>query len=231
MKPTAFVLVALHASSPPRGRRDLLDELASRLAFMAGCPEALVHEIIDDRQLGIDHARGTMQIDALVEITHADWTAGTFANRLTAQRAEARELLRSASLCFVTCSKNLVVPVDATEAPRLAKRMSLITRARAIDHARFTEEWTGKHARDVPSLPGIAGYSQNIVIVRYGGDLAEAGRDHVPVDGIVELWFADAEAIVAAFASPQAAITQGHARTFLDTITTYLVETRKVAAA
>jgi hypothetical protein len=50
------------------------------------------------------------------------------------------------------------------------------------------------------------------------------GYDDLPIDGIVELWFADTAAIDAAFASVRGKETMAHAETFIGEITTFLVE-------
>ena len=54
--------------------------------------------------------------------------------------------------------------------------------------------------------------------------------DHaeLPIDGIVELWFADAETLDAAFASPAGQVTMAHAMTFLSEITAFLVTERRI---
>lgn len=229
MEPVIFALVALRARAPAE-RGKLIDDLARRLAEIAGADGCLVHDVIDDRQLGIHHARGAMRLDAFIEITPDSRSNRAAIERLRRRRSELEPAATYASFNFVSCLKNVVLPV-ANNAEALTKRMSLITRLPGLSEARFVEEWTGRHAREVPALPRIAGYSQDIVAKRYDHLMHEADEKEVPVDGIVELWFPDADAIVAAFTSPQAEITQGHARTFLETITTFLVETRTVPAA
>jgi hypothetical protein len=47
----------------------------------------------------------------------------------------------------------------------------------------------------------------------------------MPIDGIVELWFDDAESINNAFGSAIGKETMAHAATFIGEITTFLVET------
>ena len=44
------------------------------------------------------------------------------------------------------------------------------------------------------------------------------------IDGIVELWFETTDTLNAAFSSPQGVETMQHATTFIDEITTFLVE-------
>jgi len=55
------------------------------------------------------------------------------------------------------------------------------------------------------------------------------GHEELPLDGIVELWFADADAIDEAFGSPVGRDTMAHAQSFIGEITTYLVEPVVVA--
>lgn len=47
----------------------------------------------------------------------------------------------------------------------------------------------------------------------------------LPIDGVVELWFEDTEALNRAFASPQGVQAMKHAESFIDEITTFMVET------
>jgi hypothetical protein len=51
----------------------------------------------------------------------------------------------------------------------------------------------------------------------------------LPIDGIVELWFENTETLNSAFASPQGVKTMQHATTFIDEITTFLVDPFVVA--
>lgn len=187
------------------------------------------HHVVDDSQLGIDHARGGWHIDGFSEIVFDSREAmdEAFASAEFAPTA-ADVGNYTDGIQLVVCRKNEVIPFDEDTDRPFVKRMSIITRHKDIDAARFVDEWTGKHARDVPGLPHIMGYTQNIVVDRYRTMTERGTRRDVPVDGIVELWFPSAEAIVEAFSSPQAEITQGHAKTFLDTITTFLVQSRRL---
>lgn len=187
------------------------------------------HHVIDDTQLGIDHVRGGWRVDGFSEIVFDSREAMDEAFASAAFVRTASDIGNYAeSIQLVVCRKNKVIPFDEGTDKPFVKRMSILTRHKDIDENRFVDEWTGKHARDVPSLPHIMGYTQNIVVDRYRNMTEQATRRDVPVDGIVELWFPSAEAIVEAFSSPQAEITQGHAKAFLDTITTFLVQSRRL---
>ena len=50
----------------------------------------------------------------------------------------------------------------------------------------------------------------------------------LPIDGVVELWFEDTEVLNRAFASPQGMQAMKHAASFIDEITTFMVETHVV---
>lgn len=50
----------------------------------------------------------------------------------------------------------------------------------------------------------------------------------MPVDGIVKFWFRDKETAAELYASDIVNRTQEHAKAFLDTITPFFVETRRI---
>ena len=70
----------------------------------------------------------------------------------------------------------------------------------------------------------IKGYTQNLVIDRNLGRGKPATYDQLPVDGSVELWFADVESLDAAFASDAGRTLITHASEFISEISTFLVE-------
>jgi hypothetical protein len=76
----------------------------------------------------------------------------------------------------------------------------------------------------VPSLPHLLGYNQNLVLAQN----PRPGSIATEIDGVVELWFPDVNSIAAAFSSPAAEVSQGHANAFLETITTFLVEPHRI---
>ena len=73
-------------------------------------------------------------------------------------------------------------------------------------------------------LPGILGYRQNRILSREWPKGHGVSHEVWPVDGVVELWFADTAALDAAFASPAGQAAMAHANTFIEEITTFLVE-------
>jgi hypothetical protein len=73
-------------------------------------------------------------------------------------------------------------------------------------------------------MPGVSGYRQNVVTQREAVKGQPCGYDNLPIDGIVELWFASTEALEEAFASPAGRKTMAHARSFIAEITAFLVK-------
>jgi uncharacterized protein (TIGR02118 family) len=105
--------------------------------------------------------------------------------------------------------------------------MAILTRAPGVDAAAFRRAWCDAHAPLVARLPGLAGYTQNVVVDRAAAG-GPAGYEAVPVDGVAELWFRDAEALRAAFASDTAREAEAHARAFIGTVTAWRVEVHAV---
>lgn len=106
--------------------------------------------------------------------------------------------------------------------------MSFLRRRPDVDEATFEREWRIEHARLVKLMPGVEGYRQNLIVERQVVKGTPCGYDELPIDGIVELWFSDTDSLNVAFASPQGVETMAHAKTFIDEITTFLVETRRI---
>jgi uncharacterized protein (TIGR02118 family) len=122
----------------------------------------------------------------------------------------------------VTALQNIVIP-EATGEPTI-KRMSTLKRRPDISLARFKSEWFELHATLVKRIPGVKGYNQNLVIARTRADGTPATYDELPIDGFVELWFADKRSLEAAFATGSAKTLMTHALEFIGEISTFLVE-------
>ena len=105
--------------------------------------------------------------------------------------------------------------------------MSVIKRLPTLSEGDFRREWR-IHGDLVRKMPGVSAYRQNVVVVREREKGTPCNYDTLPIDGIVELWFKDAEALQAAFASPAGKTTMAHAKTFLGDITAFLVAERRV---
>ena len=201
--------------------REVHGPLAARLPGLRRYTQNLV---TDRSQLAIDHARGGWDLDGISQLTFDDRAAMDAAATSPEMAPVGPDNDRFAVLRGILVTQpNPVVPV--AEGP-LVKRMSLLRRRPDIDAGRFREEWFGFHAEAVRRFPGLAGYTQNLVIARQAGGTTDDAA--LPVDGVVEMWFRDVEDLKAAFASPAAEVSQRHAKDFIAEITTFLVEPHAV---
>ncbi|SHK05029.1 conserved hypothetical protein [Roseomonas rosea] len=201
--------------------REVHGPLAARLPGLRRYEQNLV---TDRSQLAIDHARGGWELDGISQLSFDDLAAMDTAAASPAMAPIGPDNDRFAVLRGVLVARpNPVVPV--AEGP-LIKRMSLLRRRPDVSAERFREEWFGFHAKAVGKFPGLAGYTQNLVVARQAG--AETGYDALPVDGVVEMWFRSVEDLQAAFSSPAAEVSQHHALDFIAEITTFLVEVHRV---
>jgi uncharacterized protein (TIGR02118 family) len=162
--------------------------------------------ITDRKQLGIDYVRSNFDFAGIGEY----W----FDNP-----SEEPAISGSPS---VTALQNIVIP-EATGEPTI-KRMSTLKRRPDVSIARFKSEWFELHATLVKRIPGVKGYNQNLVIARTRADGTPASYDELPIDGFVELWFADKHSLEAAFATGSAKTLMTHALEFIGEISTFLVE-------
>ncbi|MEW6640846.1 MAG: EthD domain-containing protein [Pseudomonadota bacterium] len=101
----------------------------------------------------------------------------------------------------------------------MIKRISILTRKDGIDDAEFDRRWLVQHAAIVRQVPGVAGYVQNRVTPGGGG---------ATVDGVAELWFADAATMDRVLASSDWQKVVADAREFVAGVTSLAVEEHKV---
>ncbi len=195
--------------------------LAARIPGLAAYWQNAVTERL---QRGIDFARGPWEIDGISQLTLADAGPRAFADGEVAAALVADEQHFLGGLHIVGAE---VVEVIAPPPVPLLKRMSLLRRRDDLSDADFRREWQ-VHAELVRGMPGVAGYRQNVVTARERVKGQPCGYDELPIDGIVELWFADAATLEAAFGSPQGQRTMAHAKTFLAEITAFAVEEHRV---
>ncbi|MCC5988578.1 MAG: EthD family reductase [Pararhodobacter sp.] len=99
----------------------------------------------------------------------------------------------------------------------MLKRMTLLHRRDGMSRAAFDSHWRGSHAEIAARLPGVRGYVQNPV-------QSSLREDVHALDGIVELWFDDAAAMSAAYASPVADELRADEPAFLSGITILSVD-------
>lgn len=187
------------------------------------------HLVVDKEQFGIDHARGPWDLDGMSELHFDDLDAMMTAVATPAFGAAHKdEADFLGDVHLLACEKHEVVPVDVGDGP-FVKRMTLLKKLPGVSDAEFRHQWLKLHADWVRQWPDVLGYTQNLVVDRYHGARTQsAGYDDVPVDGIVEFWFRDKETAAKLYASEIVARTQQHALEFLDEITPFFVETRRI---
>ena len=200
--------------------RDHHGPLAARLP---GLRHYVQNHVVDRQQRGIRFARGPEQLDGLSQLAFDDDQA--MRDALASEHGErliADENHFIGRLRIVTVEPHEVI---APPPPGTAlKRMSLLRRRPDVSPDVFAREWRQVHGPLVRRLAGVLGYRQNLVTGRQAPKGVPVDHAGLPIDGIVELWFADTAAIDAAFASPEGEETMAHAATFIGEITTYLVE-------
>ena len=91
----------------------------------------------------------------------------------------------------------------------MTKVIFVLHRRPDMDREEFRRYWRDIHGPIAARMPGLRRYVQN-----YAVPGAAAGDP--PCDGIAELWFDSAEALLAAFASPEGAATMADVPNFLD---------------
>ncbi|AGU53254.1 EthD domain-containing protein [Variovorax paradoxus B4] len=182
-------------------------------------------------QRGIDFARGPWDFDGFSQlwfddVEHADqaFKDGKLAADLV---ADERHFL--GSLHIVTAEQRVVIEVPQPQArARLLKRISTLKRRPELSEDNFRREWK-IHGDLVRKMPGVGAYRQNVVVARELVKGEPCGYEDLPIDGVVELWFENADTLQAAFSSRAGQTTMAHAKTFLDEITAFLVEEHRVA--
>ena len=208
--------------------RDVHGPLAARLP---GLRRYHQNHVVDNRQLAIDHTRGSWSIDGISELWFDSVDDMNRAVASEEYQAVARDHhLFVGTTGLITAVQNVVVPVDVTAGP-LVKRMSILTRKPGLTPEQFKDEWWGFHAEAVRKFPNLMGYTQNLVVERSAGLGRPAAHEDLPIDGMVEMWFRSVADIETAFRSPAANVSQTHALSFIAEITTFLVEAHEVVKA
>lgn len=181
------------------------------------------NHVTDSVQRGITFERGPEQLDGFSML----WFDSLDAMR-TAMATEAGQALVAdenhfiGDLRIVAIDQVEVIPPVTTR--KAIKRMSLLRRIPDVTPEAFKHEWRVEHAHLVKRLKGVQGYRQNLITAREAPKGTPVDYQALPIDGIVELWFDDAESLNEAFASPQGATLMMHAREFISEITTFLVD-------
>ncbi len=189
---------------------------------LPGLRSYVQNPVVDRAQRGIRFARGPEQLDGISQLVFDDDSAMRHAmGSDIGPRLVADEQHFIGRLRILTLQQHTVIAPPASGA---LKRMSLLRRRPDVSPERFAHEWREVHGPLVRGLPGVLGYRQNLVTGRQAPKGREASYDELPIDGVVELWFADTASIDAAFGSPAGQETMAHAETFIGEITTFLVD-------
>lgn len=205
--------------------RDRHGPLVAQLPTLRGYRQ---NRVVDRLQRGIDFARGPWDFDGFSQLRF-DATAqadAAFNHGELAAAIRADEARFLGGLHIVSVAQTEVIAPPA-QPHGLLKRISLLRRPVAQSEDDFRREWK-VHAEHVRRMPGVSGYRQNVVTAREFAKGTPCGYAELPIDGIVELWFENADTLDAAFASPPGRVTMAHALTFLAEITAFVVEEHRV---
>jgi len=213
--------------TPEAFRKQWLEGHGPIAAKIPGLRRYYQNHVVDSAQLGIDYPRSPQTVDGFSQLWFDDLSSmqGSVTPDIIKILAED-EARFVGHLQLIVAKQNVVVPT--ADDNRLIKRMSLLKRRPDVDAVTFEREWWEVHSELVRSMPGIEGYTQDLVIERSIERGKSASYEEVSIDGIVELWFRDIPSLEAAFASPAGHKAQAHARTFIGEITTFLVETHRI---
>lgn len=200
--------------------RDQHSKLALQLPGLKGYDQ---NHVTDTAQRGISFKRGPEVVDGISQL----WFDDTKRMNDAFSEVLGKKLIDDENhfighLRIVTATP---IEVIAPPPPGVAlKRMSFLRRRSDVTPESFAYEWNVRHAALVKTLPGVLGYRQNLVAHRESPKGHVAGYEGLPIDGIVELWFENTDTLNAAFGSAAGVETMQHATTFIDEITTFLVE-------
>jgi uncharacterized protein (TIGR02118 family) len=185
------------------------------------------NHVVDREQRGITYTRGGHDFDGFSELWFDDVPSmsAAFATEQVQRLGEDEDRFIG-ELKLITAIQHVVVPKPA--GVPLIKRMSTPRRRADVSSEKFKSEWFDVHSFLVKRLPEVKGYTQNLIFDRSHARRRPATYDELPIDGIVELWFADVDSLNAAFASDAGKTLMTHASEFIAEISTFLVETHEV---
>lgn len=211
----------------PDFRRHWRERHGPLAARLPGLRRYHQNHVVDRTQRAIAHKRGTADYDGFSQL----WFDDLPSMRAAVETEPMADLARDeghfiGDVAVITAVPHVVVP-RARDMSTI-KRMSILRRRPDVSPERFLAEWFDVHSFLVKRLDGVLGYTQNLVVDRSRGRADAARYDEMPIDGVVELWFRDAETLDAAFASDAGRTLMAHAAEFIDEISTFLVETHEI---
>jgi uncharacterized protein (TIGR02118 family) len=180
--------------------------------------------VTDQVQRGIDYKRGPLSFDGFSQLTFDSLTEmRNLIGREEVETLVADEAHFLSDITVITTLQNVVVPPPKSGS--FVKRMSTLRKRPDISMGEFQREWFNAHSYLVKRIPGLLGYRQNLVIDRQKNRLADADDGiGLGIDGIVELWFEDVDAIERGFRSDRGRTTMMHAQEFISEISTFMVD-------
>lgn len=208
-------------------RRHWREEHGPMAAGLPGLRRYHQNHVVDRQQRGISYPRSGYEIDGISQLWFDDFPSmyRAYASDLVPKLGEdEKEFI--GDLKLITTVPHIVIPKPA--GVPLIKRMSTIRRRPDVSPETFMNEWFDTHSYLVKRLPGVMGYTQNLVVDRSLGRGKPATYDELPIDGIVELWFENMDRLHAAFASDIGKTTTTHGAEFISEVSTFLVEAHEV---
>lgn len=186
--------------------------------------------VTDQTQRGIDFKRGPLSFDGFSQLTFDSLTEmRQLIGPSVVEALVTDEANFLSDITVITTLRNVVV--TPPKSGKFVKRMSTLRKRPDITMAEFQQEWFNAHSYLVKRIHGLLGYRQNLVIDRQKSRLADADDGMgLGIDGIVELWFEDVEAIERGFRSDRGKTTMMHAQEFISEISTFMVEATEVIA-
>ena len=108
----------------------------------------------------------------------------------------------------------------------MIKRISILTRRPEYSPDTFRKHWLEVHGPLAQKVPGIRRYIQNHITESvHHPDLPASSQQ---IDGIVEMWFDDRDAMETALTSPEAKAMFNDGTLFIETVTSFVVDPKVV---
>ncbi len=176
--------------------------------------------VTDSQQRGVAFPRVSVTADAFAELWYDNLHDMNASQAAYGEDIAADYRNFASDVKSLVTVKSLVIPIE--DKP-LLKRVSFIKRKTGMTFEQFKHEWWYVHGDFVRQFKGVRGYCQSLILDRVVNGKS-VSYEEVPFDGIVELYFDDLEGLSNDFASEVGQTAQAHARTFLENISTYIVE-------
>ncbi|MFJ7728472.1 EthD family reductase [Neobacillus sp. NPDC097160] len=184
------------------------------------------NHVTDSSQLGINFARGNIAVDGFSQLWFEDKTKMEKGFSEMAQVLPKDEKEFIGDIKIIVAKQNVIKPTPHDQP--LIKRMSILKRRSDVDFETFQYEWNKVHAKHILSMPGVEGYTQNVITDQSIKKEISSEYNDVSIDGIVELWFRDIASLENAFKSTNGQKAMKHASTFIEEISTFIVEPYRI---